>query len=355
MRVPALVVAFCLCCTAAAPAASPSTDPVTFQECHLTPDPGALVPHFDVTFRNATAAPIASVRVALMAAQDLITTVDDRETLTPGVSVVRRFQLDTAAFPIRHPWCAAAVVHYADGTTWTNPVLGPNAEAHVAQTPGSRIRIEQCVTTERDYKRAEFGLLALKFTNDAAVAASEVTFSLVAGGVRRMRIVRPGTFSTGVSIDDQYTADANIFPLQDVHPMCRVDSVRFADGTIWTNPASPAEPYGTRQTPGSRIDVLRCTPKASHPERGEPPINSMVLGFRNTAQVTAAEVDFVIHVKGAQIASSRFKGTFATGATVENTVVLDGFPLGTLLAECAVVRVVYTDGTTWAPPSSAPR
>ncbi|HEY0613935.1 MAG TPA: hypothetical protein VGC96_04815 [Candidatus Elarobacter sp.] len=295
---------------------------------------------------------MSSVRIAMLVRGLVQTTIEDTENLAPGASTGPWLTVDTGAIPLDGvTTCAVAAVRYADGTTWTNPVLGASAGLHVAQTPGSPIRIEQCFTRQEGHYVNSGGYVWTRFVTTGAVPATRVVFSLLVNGKRVMRFEDQGSFAPGVSVPKETDADGNIFPVDDLHPQCRVDAVHLADATVWVNPeAARLEPYGTYQTPGARIDVLHCAvylPKDST-------TNGIFFGFRNAAAETATEVDFAFWADGKRQETGTFKGTYSTGTKVDFGVALGArsIPLGTTIAECRVTRVIYADGTVWqAPPS----
>jgi hypothetical protein len=381
MRALALAMAFVLLSFAGAraQAAAPLQSPVTFTGCKvidgsagfsLIAPPGTAV--LDVVYHVDAPAPLSAVRVALVVDGAALKTIDDAGAFAPGATIHRRFQIPPELLPLpTPPSCAAATVTFADGTTWINPAIGAGVGARLTQTPGSQIDVEQCHPGKRAIQQTQYAgkdakghaittqstrddtTMSITFVDRAAHAATGVAFSLLANGIAVQRFEKEGTFSPGVPIEAAFEADVNIFPLHTLHPQCRVDSVTFADGTSWKNPAAETTPYGTVQTPGSHIDVLRCsTTGLSRAEQRSPP-NYVYVTFRNTAAVPVSEVQFDFAVNGDKIAAEGVYGTFAPNVEIRKGIRLSPalVPLGTSLPSCLVSRVVYADGTTWTRPS----
>jgi hypothetical protein len=344
-----LAAALGACCTPTAVGSQPApADPVSFEECRPVGD-REFSPHnvrLIVKLRNDSGRTLTSVRIAMLVHGAVETTIEDGETLAPGASINPWLAVDTGALPLEgRTTCAIAAVRYADGTTWTNPVLGANADIRVAQTQGSPVRIERCFTNQAGVYPSAGGSVWTRFVNEGPIAATRVAYSLVVAGERVMRFENTGTFAPGATASKDIAADGNIFPVGDVHPQCRIDAVYFGDGTSWTNPEARFEPYGTFQTPGARIDVLHCAMYLPNDTTS----NGIYFGFRNAAAETATEVDFAFWARGKRLETGTFKGTYSTGAKVDFGVGLGyrTFPLGTTIVDCRVTRVVYADGTIW--------
>lgn len=80
------------------------------------------------------------------------------------------------------------------------------------------------------------GSVKIAFTNNNASPATDVVFALVSHGYITNRIDDVGSFAPGVTISHEFlNSDASIADVA-------VASARFADGTVWNNPAVPAEP-----------------------------------------------------------------------------------------------------------------
>lgn len=350
MRSFVLAAALGACCTPSAAWSQPApADPVSFEECRPVGD-REISPHnvrLIVKLRNDSGRTLTGVRIAMLVHGAVETTIEDGETLAPGASINPWWlAVDTGALPLDgRTTCAIAAVRYADGTTWTNPALGANADIRVVQTPGSPVRIERCFTHQGGVYPNSGGSVWTRFVNDGPVAATRVVYSLVVAGERVMRFENTGTFAPGTTASKDIAADGNIFPVRDVHPQCRIDAVYFGDGTSWINPEARFEPYGTFQTPGARIDVLSCEMYL----RNDTTSNGISFGFRNAAAETATEVDFAFWARGKRLETGTFRGTYSTGAKVDFGVAhaYKTFPLGTTIVDCRVTRVVYADGTIW--------
>lgn len=148
-------------------------------------------------------------------------------------------------------------VYYAAilAATW---VAGSSATT--MQTPHSQILVSSC-WAHRHYTLAQAhpwidpygvwrssstfrltdGFLAVDYTNQAALAATEVDFGLVVRGSLVATAKDVGTFSPGVAIRHEFVVSPEIFPLRTSFPACIVLHVRYADGSSWRNPAPPPQ------------------------------------------------------------------------------------------------------------------
>ncbi len=133
---------------------------------------------------------------------------------------------------------------------------------------------------------------------------------------------------------------------------------------------SLAAPTESRQTPGSRVDVLTCAPHRHvstqyhpwidpyggwHTSRSQFPYWDafLAISYRNRAAVAATEVDFGLVARGSLIAVAKDVGSFTKDALIDHEFVVSReiFPIGTTYPYCAVMRVKYADGTEWHNPS----
>ena len=128
-----------------------------------------------------------------------------------------------------------------------------------------------------------------------------------------------------------------------------------------------AQPH-LRQTPGSQITVSQCRPHLHTAAQAHPWIDPygywhyhgffpyeegfLEITYVNNANVAATEIDFGLVARHSLIAVVTDKGTFSPGATVDHEFSVDRqiFPIGTEFPYCAVMRVIYTDGSTWTNP-----
>ncbi|HEV3153843.1 MAG TPA: hypothetical protein VGZ02_08580 [Candidatus Baltobacteraceae bacterium] len=134
--------------------------------------------------------------------------------------------------------------------------------------------------------------------------------------------------------------------------------------------AIPAAAQTLTQTPGSKITVSQCNPHQHHVGMpGHPWIDPygiyhgaepfpytegfLEVGYTNNASKPAKEVDFGLVSRGSLIAYAKDVGTFSPGVAIDHEFSVDPeiFPIGTALPYCAVLRVVYTDGTQWQNPT----
>jgi hypothetical protein len=78
--------------------------------------------------------------------------------------------------------------------------------------------------------------LRIAFTNDNNSRATEVVFAVLNRGSVAKRLDDVGSFTPGVAIDHTFANQSG--GIQAV----AVAQVKFADGSVWNNPAVPAEP-----------------------------------------------------------------------------------------------------------------
>ena len=134
------------------------------------------------------------------------------------------------------------------------------SSAMTMQTPHSQILVSSC-SAHRHYSatqahpwidpygiwrssstfRIADGFLAIDYTNQAPVAAKEIDFGLVARGSLIAAAKDVGTFSPGVLIQHEFVVSSEIFPLRTSYLACIVLRVKYADGTVWHNPAPPPQ------------------------------------------------------------------------------------------------------------------
>ena len=85
------------------------------------------------------------------------------------------------------------------------------------------------------------GEVRFSFVNNRNVPATEVDFTLSSAGQDLGTYYDYGTFSKGVNIDHFFVTDETAHNQQ-----IKIASVKFADGTTWTN--EPAAPQQLRQS-----------------------------------------------------------------------------------------------------------
>ncbi len=92
----------------------------------------------------------------------------------------------------------------------------------------------------RYHKRGQ-DLLYISYVNDGARPLSEITFAFVVKGWMVAAAQDTGVFSNGALIEHSFPVSDQIFPLGTEFPHCVVLSVRYADGSVWTNPLPPKQ------------------------------------------------------------------------------------------------------------------
>ena len=132
-----------------------------------------------------------------------------------------------------------------------------SAPAQTEQTPGSKILVIDCnphrhTAAEshpwidpygmQHYNPTTFpswdAFLQVTYQNQAPLKATEVDFGLVLAQSLVAVTKDVGDFASGVEIDHEFVLSREIFPLAS-KPYCAVLRVKYADGSIWQNPAPP--------------------------------------------------------------------------------------------------------------------
>jgi hypothetical protein len=85
------------------------------------------------------------------------------------------------------------------------------------------------------------GFLAVDYTNEAAIPATEIDFGLVARGYMVATANDVGTFSPGIAIRHEFAVSQELFPLGTGILACVVLRVKYADGSVWHNPEPPPQ------------------------------------------------------------------------------------------------------------------
>jgi hypothetical protein len=122
------------------------------------------------------------------------------------------------------------------------------------QTPGSQITVTQCYPHQHTAYQAhpwvdpyghwhyggsfpyDEGFLAITYVNNASAVVKEIDFGLIVRDAMIAVVNDVGTFSTGTTIDHEFSVSREIFPIGTEFPYCAVLRVQYADGTVWTNP-----------------------------------------------------------------------------------------------------------------------
>jgi hypothetical protein len=91
-------------------------------------------------------------------------------------------------------------------------------------------------TTSRGESLVYPGSLRIAFTNSNNSPATEVVFALLNHGSVEMRLDDVGSFAPGVTINHAFPNQNS--SIQNV----AIAQAKFADGTVWNNPAVPAAP-----------------------------------------------------------------------------------------------------------------
>jgi hypothetical protein len=131
------------------------------------------------------------------------------------------------------------------------------AHADTAQTPGSKITVSQCTlklagdTTitpgangSGNSETVTLGTssassIRIGYTNDAAVAATEVDFSLVGRSGSMTSVKDVAKIGVDAQIQHDFKIHLDSFPLNPGATKCIVTKVLYADGTSWMNPNPP--------------------------------------------------------------------------------------------------------------------
>ena len=114
------------------------------------------------------------------------------------------------------------------------------------QNPGALtmpVEVTSCQPNPPTYNRygrmSSHGSLTVQFVDHRPVAATEVSFGLLARGVMVARVKDVGTFSPGVQVRHSYTISNQVFPLGTSFARCVPLRAKFSDGVLWQNPSRP--------------------------------------------------------------------------------------------------------------------
>lgn len=129
------------------------------------------------------------------------------------------------------------------------------APQDLTQTPGSNVAVTECYPHQHVmgepghpwidpygalHAAAHFpyseGFLAITYSNNAAIPATEVDFGLASRGALIAFARDLGTFTPGAAISHEFSVDPKIFPLHKSLPYCVVLRVKYSNGTEWDNP-----------------------------------------------------------------------------------------------------------------------
>jgi hypothetical protein len=154
--------------------------------------------------------------------------------------------------------------------------------------------------------------------------------------------------------------------------MLRKYASAFGVAAVLALAAAATADQETRQTAGSNITVLHCSPHQHAPGEAHPwidpygshrnpntfPYDEGFLGidYENEAKIAATEIDFGLVARGSLVATAKDLGTFSPGVKIEHEFVIsrEVFPIGTTFPYCAVLRVKYRDGSEWHNPNPPP-
>lgn len=121
------------------------------------------------------------------------------------------------------------------------PILNVPNTSNVAPA-GPPVEVEDCkLQSLGGLLIAKTGKLQIEFTNEGSVAADLVRFRISWGSSEAAFIRDQGKFAPGITVKHEFrqSEGALISPLfSHPHLQCSVESVHFADGTQWTNPAA---------------------------------------------------------------------------------------------------------------------
>jgi hypothetical protein len=226
---------------------------------------------------------------------------------------------------------------------------GPIASAEVPPVPSSPVTFTLCRPVE-----GKFNLitgpgapsLEVEYRNTSGVPLDSVRVALVVDGSTARTFDDTGPFAAGTTVHRTFRLPIGFLPLA-APGSCAAATVRFADGTTWTNPQIGADVgAGLEQTPESRIRVEQCEPT----RRGE--FGYVTIAFVDTAPADVTRIAFTLLARGQRLQRFEKDGPFAAGSRVAISFGADQniFPLRTLHPFCRVDEVAFADGTSWKNP-----
>lgn len=323
-----------------------AVEPITVQDCH--PDTHFLT--FDMTFTNNAPKTVTKVRFALDNLGGPLTMIDDAGTFAPG-DVVRhrdRLRSQTLLYLYSDTKCVPTEVTFADGTTWENPSVRPDAEDDFAQTPGSHIAVSRCYIGDG---------VETAWKNQAQQNATEVDMGLVQHGVLVFEDNDKGTFSPGTLIEREYSdypagwGKGYVVADDMMQNRCIVLGVKYADGTSWTNPAAPqvsknGVPFtvASDPDPSAPVTITGCDGKSG---------SEWHVNYQNSSAKPIVASDFALIMHGKIDAAARNLHSLAPG---DGTTARFGlYDNNVYHPQCIPLRVNYADGTVWYNPLFAPK
>jgi hypothetical protein len=110
----------------------------------------------------------------------------------------------------------------------------------------------------------------------------------------------------------------------------------------WTRGYYPAGPYYWPTVYGYRY--YQPPVRTSNP--------TLAIDYTNATQIPMKEIEFGLVANGNLIAEVKDVGTFSPGVEIKHEFGLSPnvFPIGTALAQCVPLKIVYADGTKWKNP-----
>ena len=122
-----------------------------------------------------------------------------------------------------------------------------------AQTMTGHIQVNECVPEQGVPSQSWVGpygrmysqtgtpsTLTIHYINEAPKPASTIEFGLVANNRLIAEVRDKGTFSTGAKIKHVFGISPNVFPIGTAFTFCVPLRVKYADGSVWTNPNPPS-------------------------------------------------------------------------------------------------------------------
>lgn len=126
---------------------------------------------------------------------------------------------------------------------------------------------------------------------------------------------------------------------------------RFAEWSQYAH-TEAGEGYGTLSlSVGSPVPEYYTPRYTQVPGTTKTANASLTIDYVNGSAKAIKDVDFGLMARGHWVAEVRDEGTFSPGARVNHTLELSVVPLGTAVATCIPLQVIYQDGTTWANPN----
>ncbi|HEV2908031.1 MAG TPA: hypothetical protein VGX02_02075 [Candidatus Eremiobacteraceae bacterium] len=132
-------------------------------------------------------------------------------------------------------------------------VLAMSIPVSAGQMMPGNIMVNECVPNEGSPSQSWVGpwggmyaqtgtpsTLTIHYINEAPKTASSIEFGLLANNRLIAAVRDKGKFSTGAKIKHVFGISPNVFPIGTAFTFCVPLRIKYADGSVLTNPKAPA-------------------------------------------------------------------------------------------------------------------